>query len=203
MFHGDIICTKSAVITKIIAENGVAKFKTGSYITEGSVAISGLIESELIKPTYVHASGILKGIVEYTFEKKYNYKEQIKEYTGNTRHGVGISINNKEFIIKYLPKENKYDINSKAKMFDIFSVKISFIFNTYDEYILKDIVRTKDELASAGQRDSTLYFEEILTKDSRVVEQNVDHIETETGIIYKVTLKVEENIGKFIQTGEN
>lgn len=200
---GNIVAKKSAVISKIIAENGTAKFKTGSYITKGSVAIAGVIESELIDPVYVHASGILKGIVEYSFEKEYKYNEQVKEHTSKSRYGVGVKINNKEFILKHLPKENKYDINSKAKMFDIFSVNISFIFNTYDEYILKDIVRTKEELTSKGETDSTLYFDEILTKDSKVVERNVDQIETETGIIYKVVLKVEENIGEFIKTGEN
>jgi len=200
---GNIIATKSAVISKIIAENGTAKFKTGSYITEGSVAIEGVITSELIEPIYVHASGILRGIVEYTFEKEYTYESQIKEYTGKSRHGIGLGINNKEFLIKYLPKENKYDINSKAKVFDVFSVNISFIFNTYDEYILKDIVNTKEELAEVAEKDCTLYFEEILTNDSKVVNKIIDQIETETGIIYKVTLSVEENIGKFIKTGEN
>ena len=94
---GNIIATKSAVISKIIAENGTAKYKTGSYITQGSVAIAGVIESEFVEPIYVHASGILKGIVEYTFEKEYKYNEQIKEYTGKTRPGVGVKINNKEF----------------------------------------------------------------------------------------------------------
>ena len=200
---GNIIATKSAVISKIIAENGTAKLKTGSYITEGMVAIEGVIGSELMEPIKVHASGILKGIVVYTFEKEYKYKEQIKEYTGKTRYGVGVKINNKEFLLKCLPNENKYDINNKAKTFEIFSVGVSFIFNTYDEYILKDIVRTKEELASAGQKDSTLYFEKILTKDSRVVEEKVDQIDNKDGITYKVTLSVEENIGKFIKTGEN
>ena len=200
---GNIVATKSAVISKIIAENGTAKFKTGSYINEGSVAIEGVIESELIEPIRVHASGILKGIVEYEFEKEYMYNEQIKEYTGKTKYGAGVGINNKEFLLKYLPKENKYDINSKAKIFEIFSVKFSFIFNTYDEYILKDIVRTKEELVQTGQSDSSLYFGEVLTEDSKVVDKKVEQIETKTGIIYKVKLSVEENIGKFIRTGEN
>lgn len=199
---GNIVATKSAVISKIIAENGTAKFKTGSFIPEGSVAIEGVIQSELIEPIYVHASGILRGIVEYNYEKEYNYEEQIKEYTGKSRHGAGIGINNKEFLIKYLPKENKYDINSKTKIFDIFSVNISFIFNTYDEYILKDIVNTKEELAKKAEKDCTLYFEEILTNDSKVVDKKVEQIETGTGIIYKVVLSVEENIGKFVKTGE-
>ena len=200
---GNIIATKSAIISKIIAGNGTAKFKTGSYITEGSVAIEGVISSQIIDPIYVHASGILRGIVEYTFEKEYKYEKQIKEYTGKSRYGAGVAINNKEFLIKYLPKEIKYDINSKAKIFDIFSVKISFIFNTYDEYILKDIVNTKEELAKEAEKDSALYFEKILTNDSKVVNRVVDQVETGTGIIYKVVLSVEENIGKFVKTGEN
>ncbi len=200
---GNIVATKSAVISKIIAENGTARFKTGSYISEGSVAIEGIIESEHIEPTYVHASGILKGIVEYEFQKEYKYTEQIKQYTGKSRYGVGAGINNKEFLLKYLPKENKYDINSKTKIFEIFSVKFSFIFNTYDEYILKDIVRTKEELVQTGESDSSLYFEKILTRDSKVEDKKVEIVETKTGIIYKVNLSVEENIGKFIRTGEN
>ena len=200
---GNIVATKSAVISKIIAENGTAKYKTGSYISEGSVAIEGIIDSELIEPIRVHASGILRGVVEYTFEKEYKYTEQIKEYSGKSRYGAGLKINNKEFLLKYLPKENKYDINSKAKMFEIFSVNISFIFNTYDEYILKDIVRTKEELLQMGNKDSTLYFESILTNDSKVVEKKMDQTEKQDGIVYKVTLSVEENIGKFIRTGEN
>lgn len=199
---GNIVATKSAVISKIIAENGTAKYKTGSYIEEGSIAIEGVIQSEIIEPTKVHASGILKGIVEYTFEKEYKFKNQIKEYTGKSRHGVGLKINNKEISIKYLPKEYKYDINSKAKVFEIFSVSISFIFNTYDEYIVRDIVNTKEELALMGDKDSTLYFDKILTNDSKVVEKNVDQIETVDGIIYKVVLSVEENIGKFVGTGD-
>ena len=113
---GNIVATKSAVISKIIAENGTAKYKTGSYITEGSIAIEGILDSEIMEPINVHASGILKGMVEYTFEKEYKYQEQIKELTGKSRYGVGIKINNKEFLLKYLPKENKYDINSKAKI---------------------------------------------------------------------------------------
>lgn len=200
---GNIIATKSAVISKIIAENGTARFKTGSYITQGSIAIEGVIDSELMEPVSVHASGILRGVVEYSFEKEYKYTDKTREYTDKSRYGIGIKINNKEFLLKYLPKENKYDINSKAKMFEIFSVNISFLFNTYDEYILKDIVRTKEELATAGNNDSTLYFDKILTNDSKVVEKKVDQIDTEDGIIYKVTLSVEENIGKFVRTGEN
>ena len=59
------------------------------------------------------------------------------------------------------------------------------------------------KLTKIAEKDSTLYFEKILTNDSKVVEKKVDQVDKETGIIYKVTLSVEENIGKFVETGEN
>lgn len=199
---GNIVATKSAVITKIIAENGTAAYKTGSYINKGEVAIKGVIESEYLEPTVVHASGILKGLIQYEFTKEYKYNEQIKEYTGKSRFGVGTAINNKEFVIKYLPKEFKYDITNSAKKIRVFGVNISFIFNTYEEYILKDIVNTKDILIKRGEQDTNLFLNKILTTDSKVENKNVEIIETKEGIIYKVTLSVEENIGEFVKTGD-
>lgn len=195
---GNIVATKNAVITKIIAENGTAKFKTGSYIEKGNVAIEGIINSEFIDPMYVHASGILKGKVDYTYEKEYKYKEKSKEYL-KTRHGIGIKINNKEIVLKYLPKENKYDINSNAV--NIFNTNISFLFNTYEEYILKDIVNTKDTLTKRGEQELNLFLS-MLQNNGNIVEKKVDIIKLKDGIIYKATISVEENIGKFMRTGD-
>ena len=199
---GNIVATKSGIISKIIAENGTAKYKTGSYIDKGSVAILGAIESEFMEPTYVHASGILRGIVDYTFEKEYKYKEKIKEYTGVSKRGVGIKINNKKIVVKHLPKNFKCDITSRSKMLNVFSVNISFILETYEEYILKDIVNTKDTLALRGEQELNQYINEIITNDSKLVDKNIEIIETNEGIIYKATVKLEENIGKFVETGE-
>lgn len=199
---GNIVATKSAVITKIIAENGTAVFKTGSYINKGDVAIKGVIESEHLEPQNVHASGILKGIIEYKFEKEYKYSEQIKQFTGKTRYGLGLKINNKEIIIKYLPKEFKYDINNKVKKINVFGIKISGIFNIYNEYIDKDILNTKDTLIIKGEQDLSLFISTILNKDSKIQNKKVEIAETKDGIIYKVTLSVEENIGEFVKTGD-
>lgn len=196
---GDIVATKTAIITKIIAENGTAKYKTGSYIEKGSVAIEGTIYSEFIDPIKVHASGILKGNVEYIFEKKYLYNEKIKEYTGKSRYGVGVKINNKEIAIKCLPKENKYDITSNAV--NIFNTNISFLFNTYEEYILKDIVNTKDTLIKRGEQDLNLFLNE-LQENGKIVDKKVEIIEEKKEITYKAVVSVEENIGKFIKTGD-
>ncbi len=199
---GDIVAKKDAIITKLIADNGTAKYLTGSYIEKGSVLIEGTIYSELIGETKVHASGIARGEVEYKFEKEYALKNTIKEKTGKSMFGIGASINNKEFILKCLPKKNKYDITSKVRMFRFLGVNISLIFNTYEEYILKDIVNTKESLIIQGERESDLFLNQILTNDSKVKDKNVEIIDTKDGIKYKLTVIVEENIGEFLKTGD-
>jgi len=199
---GNIVATKSAVISKIIADNGTAVYKTGSYINKGEVAIKGVIESEYIEPQYVHASGILRGIVEYNFEKEYSYKEKIKEFTGKSRFGFGAGINNKEIIIKYLPKEFKYDITNSTKKLNIFGVSFSFVFNKYEEYIIKEILNTKDTLIKKGEQDMDLFLNQILKSDSKIESKNVEIVETKEGITYKVVIKVDENIGEFVKTGD-
>ena len=70
---GDVVAKKDAVITRIVADNGTAKYIEGSYIEKGSVLIEGRMYSELIGEYEVHASGIVRGIVEYNFEKEYKY----------------------------------------------------------------------------------------------------------------------------------
>lgn len=170
---GDVVATKSGIITRIIAKNGTALFKEGSYIEEGMTAIKGSIKGEYMEEQKVHASGVLKAKIEYTFEKKYFYTEKVKKYTGNTRYGVGVGINNKKNVIKYLIKENKYDISSEEKIFKVFGTKISFIFNTYNEYEEYDITNSLEELMNKGKRDSGEYINKIMHTDSKILKEEV------------------------------
>ena len=45
---GDIVAKKNAIITKIIAENGTARYLAGSYVEKDSILIEGVIKSEII-----------------------------------------------------------------------------------------------------------------------------------------------------------
>ncbi len=199
---GDVVATKDAIITKIIAENGTARYMAGSYVEKGNVLIEGVIKSEIIEETRVHASGEVRGEVEYVFNEKIKLKESVKEKTGKSMFGIGVGINNKEFIVKCLPKKYKYDITSKVRMFRFLGLNISFIFNTYEEYILKDIINTKESLIKQGEQKVDLFLNQILTNDSKVKDKNVEIENVNDGIIYKVTVIVEENIGKFLKTGD-
>ena len=87
-------------------------------------------------------------------------------------------------------KPIRYDIGEKK------------VFNTYEEYILEDIINTKESLIKQGEQKVDLFLNQILTNDSKVKSKNVEIENVNDGIIYKVTVIVEENIGKFLKTGD-
>ena len=68
---GDIIATKDAVITRIVASTGTALYKEGSFVKSGEILIAGVDKNGLTGETRVHASGVTRGIVEYKFSKEY------------------------------------------------------------------------------------------------------------------------------------
>lgn len=199
---GDIVANKDAVITKIVADNGTALYKLGSYIEQGSVAIEGkrYVNGEVEK--LVHASGILCGETEYVFEKEYNYVQQEKINSGKTRYGIGIGINNKKFILKYLPNNILYDISSEEKTLNIFGLQIKYIFNKYYGYTEYEKTYTKDELLELAEQDSLAFLNELEQEGKKYLNKNVVIEETKDKILYKVEYKMEENIGKFVKVGE-
>lgn len=199
---GDIIATKDAIITKIVAQNGTALYKLGSFIEKGKVAIEGkqYINGEVSKN--VHASGSLRGKVEYNFTKECLYEETQKEYTGKTRIGIGIGINNKKVVIKYLPKGYKYDINSDEKILNLFGIQLKFLRDKYVEYTETKVVETKEELLEQCELDATQFLKALESDGKKYVSHVVDVKENESGIIYSAVYTVDEEIGEFVELGE-
>ena len=199
---GNIISNKSGIITKIIAENGTPRLLTGSYIEKDMVAIEGIIESELIGNISVRASGILRVTSSHSFEIEEKYNIEQKEYTKKKKYGIGISVNDKEFILKYLPKEYIYDINKKEKEIEIFGNSLKFIFVEYTEYNLVKKERNFEKLKEICAKEYKEYLESIKSETSNIYNEKIDVTKQEDGIKYIVTYDLEEDAGKFQKTGE-
>lgn len=199
---GNIIATKDAIITKIVAQNGTALYKLESFIPKDSVAIEGkmYVNGEVSK--LVHATGSLRGKVEYTFSKEYEFNEIQKDYTGKTRKGIGFGINNKKIVAKYLPKEYKYDISSEEKVLNIFGLELKLVLEKYVEYTQKQVVNTKEELLKRGEEDSKTFLKALEEENKKYVSHTVNVEDTESGIIYNKTFVIDEDIGKFVELGE-
>jgi len=199
---GNIIADKSGIVTKIIPENGTALLKAGSYAEEGNILIEGVIYSKLMDPEYVTAKGIVKINKEYIFSKEYFYDNTIKNYNNKIRYSVGITIDSKEYMINYLNKSLKYDINKSAMSFSLFGKNISFDlykFSEYDESIIK---KSKEDILEEAKIDGKNYIEnEVLPniRSGSIVDSIMEEEETDTGIKVNIKYVVNEQIGKFVE----
>lgn len=200
--NGNIIANKSGVITKIIAENGTPRLLTGSYIENGMIAIEGVIESELIGNISVHAKGILRVQNTETFEISEKYDIEEKVYTGKKRYGIGFSIKDKEYLLKYLPKQYIYDITKKERSLKITGNSFKLIWTKYNEYELITKTRTYEELIDICKKRYDEYILSIKNDSSVISNEEVEIIKEEDGIKYKVLYDLEEDAGVFEKTGE-
>lgn len=199
---GNIIADKSGFITKIIPENGTALLKTGSYVEEGNILIEGVIYSKLMDPEYVTAKGIIKINSEYTFSKEYFFENIDKNYKNKIRYSVGITIDSKEYMINYLNKSLKYDINKTSKNFSIFGKNISFDLYKFTEYDENIVTKSSDEIIEEAKSDGLKYIEDEIFPDTNsgtIVDSVINTEEIEGGLLVKIKYTINEQIGKFVE----
>ncbi len=200
--NGNIIADKSGVITKIIPENGTALLKEGSYAQEGNILIEGVIYSKLLDPTYVTAKGIVMIDKKYNFSKEYFYENTKKEYKGKVRYTVGISVDSKEYMINYLNKSLKYDINKSSKSFKLFGKLISFDLYKFSEYEEVNYIKSYDDIINEAKNEAEEYIKsEVLpnAREAGIVNSVLTTKDTENGIIVDVQYTINEQIGKFVE----
>jgi similar to stage IV sporulation protein len=198
---GDVISTCDGIITRIIAENGTAILKEGSYVQNGNILIEGKIYSKVLGENLVHAKGIVRINTEYIFEKEYKFINIVKEDKGKDKHSIGFSVNSKEIFINYLNSKKKYDKIKASKSFNIFGKNISFDWYTFSEYIEKEVTSTKDDILTNADIDSQAYINEIIkgTDNGNLIDEKEEIVEKTESIIYKKTFTVNERIGKFVE----
>lgn len=204
--NGDIVASKDGIITKIVAENGTAKFKTGSYINKNDVAIEGKIYSMFMPTQSVPAKGIVQIESHYVYNNKYTYVVNEKEYTNKKLYTIGISINSKENMLNYLNKNKKYDITKNSKKIVIFGKEISFDIYKCLEY--NDISKkySKDDLILIAKENGKKYLNDAVLKEcinGKLVDEKMDVEDNDDGINVKITYTVNEEVGKFVSEEES
>ena len=202
---GDIIATKSGVITKIVSENGTSKYKPMDYVDKDSVIIEGNIYSrnkEIIGEVPAKGYAMVNNI--YSFENEYLYNQVKKEYTGKKRTTFGFTINSKENMLNYLNKSKKYDITKKSKKFKIFGNEISFDIYECKEYNEKNINYTKEELEKNAEEEMQENLKQNILKkcvNASVVDITKVIHDVEYGIKVNVEYVINEQIGEFKERG--
>lgn len=137
----DVIATKDALVTKVIAQSGVVMVKPNTYVRAGDVLISGEIKyNEEIKNT-VCAKGIVYGEVWYDVKMSLPKTYQEKIYTDKYRYNLELSHNKDYKIFKSRLKD--YDTKRKT-LISILGFKINLLKEEEIIYLTKEY--TEEEL---------------------------------------------------------
>ena len=198
---GGIVSDKSGIIEKIVAENGTPILSAGDYVEEGRILIEGKIYSDLLETKDVTAKGIVVLKTQYEYKSDYYYNIQEKEYTGETKYSIGISVNNKENYINYLDKSLKYDIIKDSNEIKLFGNTFSFDTYKFNIYNLVPKKLTKDEILEKAQSDAQNYIDnEVLPniKNGKILNSNlVIDYEDEEKVSIRVIYELTEEVGYF------
>lgn len=195
--YGNIVANKSGVITKVVAENGTAVHKVGSYVEEGMTLIDGVMHSEILGDYPVRASGQVRMDIEYIFEKEYKYNVIKKEYLDKLRYTIGFSLNDNEICLNYLNKNKKYDTLKSSKTFNLFNNVVSIDLYTFNEYNEIDVIYSYDELVNLANEEKNEYINTLLDENSQIVSDDAQITITEDGIVYKTIIVINEKVGIF------
>lgn len=109
--YTNIVATKSGVVKKIYAENGMKMVEVNTYVNKGDVIISGAIMKDETIKEYVHAKGEVYAEVWYNVNIEFPLEYTEKIYTNNK---------SKSFFIRI---GNKYIEHSKYKSFERKNIK--------------------------------------------------------------------------------
>ncbi len=171
----DVVATKDALVTKVIAQSGVVMVKPNTYVRAGDVLISGEIKyNEEIKNT-VCAKGIVYGEVWYDVKMSLPKTYQEKIYTDKYRYNLELSHNKDYKIFKSRLKD--YDTKRKT-LISILGFKINLLKEEEIIYLTKEYTEEEldiriDELIQEKVGLNFKEGEEILYKN--VLKKELNH----------------------------
>ncbi len=178
--YTNVVASKSGVIKKIYAENGMKMVETNTYVNKGDIIISGAIMKDESVKEYVHAKGEVYAEVWYNVNIEFPLSYTEKIYTNNKSKAFYIKIGNKYIEhSKYDSFERKNIKSFKNRLipFEIGietlrEVKIINDKYTVNEAKNKAIEKIKEKVLQSLDKDEYILEEKTLNftaKDSKIV----------------------------------
>ena len=195
----NIVAKESAVISKIVVQNGTARVNVGDTVNAGDLLVEGVMEGKYTGLRKVNAEATIYGKISYQKSKKESLIQEIEKSTGKEEKKIEINLNNFKIILpKGVSNFENYDTiktNKKIKLFSNFYLPISITKirliekeKEYINYSQEEIIdKMKNELVEELKEEHSLQNKEI----EELLETNI-----ENGIVeVKVTCVVQEEIG--------
>ena len=158
------------------------------------------MEGKYTGTRYVHSEAEIQARVWYEATKSMMYKQEEKNYTGNTEKKYFIKLNNFQInLYKSLPKFEKYDtINErkKLKIFSDFYLPIELGIDEYQEITSIEKEYTYEELKNTLVKELEDELSAEIKDISNLINKQINVREIDGGIEVQLIYEVLENIGE-------
>ncbi len=196
-----IVAKRDGLITYIATYKGIPKVKKGDIVKEGDILVAGeipLVEGEP-ELYYTRAKASIKAKTVYRLRNSIAYMQQKKEYTNNIQRSYSIKILNKKFTL-YKSKEmyEPYDTmitNQQLRLTKFFPLPLYFEKEERIEYNLIHIRLTEEQAKERLFINLNEALNKMIAKDVTIIDRDISYIRTDKGLIGKLNVIVEEDIG--------
>jgi len=198
----NIVSTKSAIIKKVFARDGVILKNIDEYVNAGDVVISGEIKlNEELKET-IKAEGEIFGEVWYNIKVEYPYIYSEKKVTGNTKDVFAIKILNKSYSLFDFNKYKDKIIEEKVLLKHLF-LPISFVKQKQREVNIVEYVLTEEQALEAALKKGRIQMNNKLDEDEYIISEKQLKVNIkESIIVVDIFYAVYENITGYAEIVE-
>lgn len=190
----NVIATKSAIIKKVFARDGVILKNIDEYVNAGDVVISGEIKlNDIVKET-IKAEGEIFGEVWYNIKVEYPYIYSEKKVTGNTKDIFAINFLNKSYGLFDFNKYKDKITEEKVLLKHLF-LPISFVKQKQREVSIIEYVLTEEEVLEQALKKGREQMEAKLDEDEYIISEKQLKVNIkESIIVVDIFYAVYENI---------
>ncbi|SEB41086.1 sporulation protein YqfD [Paenibacillus sp. GP183] len=194
----NLIASKNALVTEIMAVKGRPVVKPNMYVRKGDLLISGIIGMEP-NTQIVVATGTVKGLIWYTSNIEVPLVKTYKVYSGESYNRRYLVMGTRALQLTGYRKpsyaESETIPERKTLQWRSYSLPIGWLYEKVMEMHHVNQPISYEEAKSNGLEQAKLDLLSSLGKESRIVSEKILHQKTDNGKVYmEVLFEVEESI---------
>ena len=184
----NLIADEDAVITNMVVRRGTASVHYGDEVKKGDVLIEGKVyiynEDETLKKVdYLTADGDIYGEYQQVYDKNYQRKHEVRQYSGKNHQKLGIAVGRKlveipdwQAIFREKDSKDTEEIWSWKKQFRLtttFYLPFTIYYTEYVPYKNTEENYTDEELKRMADEDLQKYLRELEKKGVQIISNSV------------------------------
>lgn len=192
----NIVSLKDAQIVDVHVYVGQLKVLIGEGVKKGDLLVSGFIPNSKGEFYYYHSQAEIIGRYSETISFEQSFEEDVKipsKKEINKKYFNFFSIKVPLSLTKKPVGEYYYEENTNKFNFLCFKLPLGVSNCSYKPYYTKHIKYTQEEAKLKTEQKMSIYEDDFLN-DCEIISKDIEEIQTDEKVIYKVTYLIEGNI---------